>query len=92
MGACVYMIGEVTRHMLPHLSGVPHLHVNRPLYVLACSDYSFSIFFSPAPPASRATFCRLPNRAWSCLIRFKPVKVGAQNHVGAISQTDLTRS
>ena len=25
------MIGGVTRCMLPHLSGVPHLHVNRPL-------------------------------------------------------------
>ena len=25
------MIGGVTRQMLPHLSGVPHLHVNRPL-------------------------------------------------------------
>ena len=25
------MIGRVTRHMLPHLPGVPHLHVNRPL-------------------------------------------------------------
>ena len=25
------MIGEVTHRMLPHLSGVPHLHVNRPL-------------------------------------------------------------
>ena len=24
------MIGGVTRHVLPHLSGVPHLHVNRP--------------------------------------------------------------
>ena len=24
------MLGGVTRHMLPHLSGVPHLHVNRP--------------------------------------------------------------
>ena len=27
------MIGGVTRRMLPHLSGVPHLHVNRPLHV-----------------------------------------------------------
>ena len=27
------MIGGVTRHMLPHLSGVPHLHVNGPLVV-----------------------------------------------------------
>ena len=27
----VYMIGRVTRHMLSHLSGVPQLHVNRPL-------------------------------------------------------------
>ena len=26
----VYMIGGVTRHMLPHLSGVSHLPVNRP--------------------------------------------------------------
>ena len=25
------MVGGVTRHMLPHLSGIPHLHVNRPL-------------------------------------------------------------
>ena len=28
------MIDGVTRHMLPHLSGVPHLHVNRPLVLL----------------------------------------------------------
>ena len=27
------MIGEVTRRKLKHLSGVPHLHVNRPLLV-----------------------------------------------------------
>ena len=25
------MLVGVTRHMLPHLPGVPHLHVNRPL-------------------------------------------------------------
>ena len=25
------MVGGVTQRMLPHLSGVPHLHVNRPL-------------------------------------------------------------
>ena len=25
------MIGGVTRHMLPHLSGVPHLHVKQAL-------------------------------------------------------------
>ena len=25
------MMGGVTRRMLPHLSRVPHLHVNRPL-------------------------------------------------------------
>ena len=25
------MLGGVTRHMLPNLPGVPHLHVNRPL-------------------------------------------------------------
>ena len=26
----VYMIGGVTRHMLPHLPGVHYLHENRP--------------------------------------------------------------
>ena len=25
------MVGGVTHHMLPHLPGVPHLYVNRPL-------------------------------------------------------------
>ena len=25
------MLGGVTRHVLPHLPGVPHVHVNRPL-------------------------------------------------------------
>ena len=29
------MIGGVTRHMLIHLPGVPHLHVNRSLEILA---------------------------------------------------------
>ena len=27
----VTRLGGVTRHMLPHLPGVPYLHVNRPL-------------------------------------------------------------
>jgi len=35
------MIGGVTRRMLPHLSGVPHLHVNRPLST--CYVVSFSL-------------------------------------------------
>ena len=29
-----YMIAGVTRHMLSHLRGVPHLHVNRPLVLI----------------------------------------------------------
>ena len=29
------MIGWVTRHLLPHLSGFPHLHVNRPIIKLS---------------------------------------------------------
>ena len=29
------MIGGVTRRMLPHLSGVPHLHINWPLESLS---------------------------------------------------------
>ena len=36
-----YMIGGVTRHMLPYLSGVLHLHINRP-YVE--DDYENKIF------------------------------------------------
>ena len=27
------MLGGVTRHMLPHLPEVPHLHENRPLNI-----------------------------------------------------------
>ena len=30
------MIGGVTHRMIPHLSGVPHYHVNRPLIVVYC--------------------------------------------------------
>ena len=38
------MIGGLTRHMLPHLSGVPHLHVNRPLVIIdVVSDYPLRI-------------------------------------------------
>ena len=37
------MIGGVTRHMLPHLSGVPCLHVNRPL------TYCFFAVLVPVP-------------------------------------------
>ena len=33
----VYMIGGVIRHILPHLPGVPHLHVNRPLFTCICT-------------------------------------------------------
>ena len=33
-----YMLGGVTRHMLPHLSGVPHLQVNRQKYRLVILD------------------------------------------------------
>ena len=44
------MIGGVTRHMLPHLPGVPHLHVNRLLHVTRCLKemsyvFSFTFFF-----------------------------------------------
>ena len=34
------MLGGVTRHMLPHLPEVPHLHVNRPLVWLLVQDLS----------------------------------------------------
>ena len=33
------MLGGVTRHMLPPLPGVPHLHVNRP-YVMGILPFS----------------------------------------------------
>ena len=34
-----YLIGGVTRRVLPHPSEVPHLHVNRPLeIILGCRD------------------------------------------------------
>ena len=45
----VYMIGGVTRHKLPHLSGVPRLRVNRPKWYKAFITYSVALnlsFFS----------------------------------------------
>ena len=55
------MIGGVTRCILPHLSGVPHLHVNRPLVervdytyyslpqidVTYPSDFKMGVFHAP---------------------------------------------
>ena len=32
------MIGGVTRHILPHLPGVPHLHVNTEAFSVLSSD------------------------------------------------------
>ena len=40
------MLGGVTRHILPHLSGVPHLHVNRPLICLPF----FPLYLLPVSP------------------------------------------
>ena len=45
------MIVGVTRHMLPHLSGVPHLHVNRPLDPIHKNPHIFetAYFFTNRP-------------------------------------------
>ena len=47
----VYMIGEVTLHMLPHLSGVPHLHGNSPKWsvvaLLTKPDWLLFLTFIP---------------------------------------------
>ena len=34
------MIGGVTCHMLPHLPGVPHLHVNRGLFLESPGNFT----------------------------------------------------
>ena len=41
----LYMTGGVTRHMLPHLFGIPHLHVNRPLVSRMSPNFPI-----PTPP------------------------------------------
>ena len=44
------MIGGVTGHMLPHQSGVPHLHRNGPLelfHALLTCDYMTLLLFLP---------------------------------------------
>ena len=42
--AHIYMIGWVTHHMLPHLSGVPHLHVNRALDLQATNTRTIDLY------------------------------------------------
>ena len=45
------MIGGVTRHMLPNLPGIPHLHVNRRLDpVYTGMDKSSTDEFLPVQP------------------------------------------
>ena len=41
----VYMVVRVILRMLFHLSGVPHLHVNRPLLSSSLKDISGEIIF-----------------------------------------------
>ena len=38
------MLGGVTRHMLSHLPGVPHLHVNRPLKKVFANFNTFDTY------------------------------------------------
>ena len=40
------MFGRVTRHMLPHLPGIPHLHVKRPLENTTTKPGLCRLFFS----------------------------------------------
>ena len=40
------MLGGATRHMLPHLPGVPHLHANRLLDSMLALSSSESVTFS----------------------------------------------
>ena len=42
--AHIYMIGWVTRYRLPHLSGAPHLHVNRPLDLQATNTCTIDLY------------------------------------------------
>ena len=44
------MLGGVTRHMLPHLPGVPHLQVNRCLASKRFSLHLFIISFEQRTP------------------------------------------
>ena len=39
------MLGGVTCHMLPHLPGVPHLHVNRPLVLDSTENLCLSAYW-----------------------------------------------
>ena len=47
------MIGGVTCHMLPHLSDVPHLHVNRPLASLTVAPGPLGICNLAVDPTSQ---------------------------------------
>ena len=45
------MMGGMTPHMLPHLPGVPHLHINRPkIYILSYLLFCIFIIISQDCP------------------------------------------
>ena len=54
------MIGGVTCHMLLHLSGVPHLHVNRPLDPIQKNPHIFETAYYTNRPRMNKLIHRFP--------------------------------
>ena len=68
------MIGGVTRYMLPHLPGVPHLHVNGPLKFRR-ERARTSGEAGPARKVSLITFSSLPRGVTARFSRVRfPIK------------------
>ena len=61
------MLGGVTRHMLPPLPGVPHLHVNRP-YVMGILPFSGNSVLKVARVGSPSR-ARFPLHFCTCQIQ-----------------------
>ena len=53
------MLGGVTRHMLPHLSGVPHLHINRPQNkLISLKKLLYLLFIYSSSRQKKGNHCR----------------------------------
>ena len=65
-------VGEVTCHMLPHLPGVPHLHVNKPLVYKNNNNHTswvqrFSLMYFSVKSFPISVFSnRIPTKEETC--------------------------
>ena len=83
------MTGGVTRHMLPHLSGVPQLHVNRPLGYVQTDKTTPNVRLHGAKSMTGSNFAQ--QHSTTCNGVCKPTQYLTSNNAGSCWPTCCVR-